>query len=119
MHNKLKEPCPQCPFRKKALPGWLGSAPPEEFTEGVNLEIAMPCHMTVDYRNPNWRDTLHGDKAARCAGASAFAANCAKMPRNSIFREHVEAVGKRDDVFETPQDFIDHHRASRVRSWEF
>lgn len=102
-----KKPCKQCPFRRAAVPGYLGSySGPEEFLRlHYQCEMPNPCHMTVDYEDPDWKS--QADQAPRCTGQAILFVNTAKMPRMWGIPEGT----KRDteEVFEWPAEFIAHH----------
>lgn len=114
---RFKKPCNDCPFRRVALQGWLGSASPEEFGYGVG-ETELPCHKTIDYDDERWRETQLPD-AALCAGALILTKNMSKVPMNPRLAAAVEKV-KRDTetVFAWVFEFIQHHRSGDFKSWE-
>lgn len=128
MQNRLRKPCNDCPFRRKSLAGWLGSANPEWFISaalsdygieaGATSVPAAPCHQTVDYEDPDWEDKLDGSDA--CVGSLIFARNNGKFPRGEETLELVKSVVvDREGVFATSHEFINHHRQDGgVRSWE-
>lgn len=111
-----RTPCRQCPFRRKSMAGWLGCAAPEGFITSILHEERLPCHPTIDYESKTWkRDWLTGKKGVVCAGSLVLAANMGKRPRDPSFPL---AEPDRETVFATAQEFVDHHRASPVRSWD-
>lgn len=97
-----REPCKECPFRKRSLPGYLGGHPLEPYRQPPSAGMPTTCHC--------------GDKGADdprssfCSGALAVIANDPKVEPLPEYREAVEAVGKRADCFDTVEDFADHHR---------
>lgn len=115
MHTRLKQPCNDCPFRRNAVPGWLGASGPEWFVESALADEAeyapgahfAPCHQTVDYEDDDWRERL--EDADACVGALQFAANMCKSPRDHERAAAVRAAGQNPNVFRTPQEFIDYH----------
>lgn len=112
---KFTRPCNDCPFRRAAARGWLGAeTDPQVFVDGALADhcapwAELPCHATIDYTDPRWRDTQYPD-AALCAGAVIFCKNQGKMPRDLTRAANVRAV-ERDTatVFATPEEFIEHH----------
>lgn len=112
-----KKPCGECPFRRKGIAGWLGRATPESFVINVSMEIASPCHTSIDYEDPAWESKWRaGEIGALCRGALIYAANCGKIARNQAAVPRVDADD--DLVFSDPHEFVDFHRSVAVRSWE-
>lgn len=40
--------CPECPFRKDSIPGWLGPHKLEEILDNFTYEFAWTCHRERD-----------------------------------------------------------------------
>ena len=97
------KPCCESPFRKKSAPGYFGNDTPDHFLALTMRDHPMPCHTSVDYERPDWRDTL--GRARHCAGAATFFANIGKLSRDP---ERVK-LPKSATVFATPGDFLKHH----------
>lgn len=108
------KPCSACPWRRTSLKGWLGASTPLQFLAQAESGIKMPCHLAVDYERDDWEE--QADAAAHCAGHAAHLRNRCKLPTNPEQRALCEAVGKREDVFNRPDEFVIHHGgdASRV-----
>lgn len=131
MPDVLKEPCNQCPYRRKAMPGYLGESTPEEFMASTMADYPMPCHKTIDYRDPRWKEKWENlvvddeldpasqrstsPKEKHCAGAAIFFSNIHKRTRDM---NRPGLAADRDLVFDHPRQFIDHHRSLGVGSWE-
>lgn len=98
----LNQPCPECPWRKKSWAGYLGPLSAENWIKLAQSDMPIMCHKTI-HEDGNYEGTF------QCAGAARFRANIAKAPR----RPDV-SVGPvdREDVFASPQEFIDHHTHS-------
>lgn len=112
----VPKPCNDCPFRLKAMPGWLGAGAPESFIDCINRDEPLPCHQTVDYEDPDWKEKWMAQQTGKmCAGALILAANTGKMPRDRSFPRM-----EPDDtaVFASPIDFVRYHREARVHSWD-
>lgn len=110
------KPCSDCPFRRKSMPGWLGASAPERFIGSIMTELPLPCHQTIDYDgDPSWKEKWEAQEIGSiCAGALILSANLCKMPRD---REFPRMKSDREQVFATPNEFIDHHRKLGVGSW--
>lgn len=104
----MKAPCAACPFRRDSLPGWLGDATPEDFMAAVLGDAPMPCHETIDYSDPGWKEAwLEGRKGKGCAGSHVFFANIHKLSRDP---SRPALPADRVRVFARPQEFLSHHQ---------
>lgn len=111
-----KRPCGECPFRREAMPGWLGAATPESFVIEISMERPLPCHSSIDYERRDWKQQWEAQRIGMiCAGSLIFTANMAKLPRDRAFPR---MANDHKLVFSTPAQFITYHRDARVRSWE-
>lgn len=99
----VASPCVECPWRKEAPPGWLGPNGAKQWLRIAHGESAIACHRTVK-QSGSW------DGAKQCAGAASFRANVAKSPRNP----QIADGPARDDVFDSNQEFLDHHAPGEV-----
>ncbi len=108
--------CSACPFCRVAIAGWLGRAEPEGFIVSILREEPLPCHPTINYETKTWEARWRAGKIGEmCRGALTLQANIGKQPRNNA----IPVVGPDTKlVFASAQEFINHHRSSRVRSWE-
>lgn len=110
--NKFQgcKPCHECPFRKEALPGWLGGAShnPQVFLSTIE-QAPIPCHLTVDW---DALDEAYASMVAYvnpCIGSLQFMRNTAKLPWDKVYATMRNSVERNPEVFEIRQDFIDHH----------
>lgn len=110
--------CRECPFRRASAQGWLGQAAPETFVHALEADVKLPCHLTIDYSDPEWKEKWEAGEAGEyCVGAYIMQANMLKLPRDpDIPREKAD----RETVFAHHKQFIEHHRDnSKLRgSWE-
>lgn len=104
MKSPKTQPCAQCPFKRQSLPGYLGADDPESFITKTMADMEMPCHMSVDYEDPDWESTL--DDAQQCAGAAIMFSNMCKLSRDPR-RKRLPA--DRETVFARPEEFLAHH----------
>jgi hypothetical protein len=115
-------PCSECPFRKKALPGWLGGGGPEDFVGDTMNDALMPCHTDknfikardTEHTAEEWTESLVSGNIQHCAGARIFFKNQCKVSVNPIYSEalrdgKVKPVEKNADVFSWRHEFIAHH----------
>jgi hypothetical protein len=95
------------------LAGWLGDyTDAEDFIHThYNAEVVNPCHMTVDYDDPNWKDKLNERRA--CRGQAQMFVNACKLPREGELKALVKDAERDDDVFTWRHDFIEHHSRRR------
>ena len=106
MRLKHRKPCGLCPFRRQAAPGFLGEANPDEFVDATLADADMPCHATVNYEDPEWRDQRETDDVAFCAGAIIFQRNTCQLSRN---RRRAGPEADRMAVFSNRYEFLLHH----------
>lgn len=114
-----KKMCNDCPWRRESMAGWLGNEAPEPFVARAHSEQAYPCHVEVDYTDPEWEATLELDDTGphQCAGLAVFRSNVGKLPRDP---EVQVLPSDRENVFSSNAEFINHHRSSPFgfESWE-
>lgn len=90
-------PCNECPFRRKSLPGWLGSNDPKSFAILANRDGHFPCHKTMGKGRA---------KELQCAGRAILYANQCKVARdNSVPRLPPDRENVLGNIFE----FAKHH----------
>jgi hypothetical protein len=110
------KPCDQCPFRRDAAAGWLGEATPESFIVEISMEHPLPCHPTIDYSDPKWKEKWEAGETGRiCAGSLIMSANMCKIPRDRAFPKLPSDLKA---VFGNHKEFLDYHNNANVRSWE-
>lgn len=111
-----KKPCKECPFRKEGPHGHVGGATPEHYALGVLGDKDMPCHLTIDYTDPDWRAKWQSqEKGLFCAGALIQASNICKVSSNPK-RPVLEA--DKEAVFDDLPQFINAHRGVPLRLWD-
>src|SRR4051812_1008430 len=107
MKDGLNRPCKECPFLTTSKPGWLGASTAKDFIEDVDHQVPMPCHMTVDYSDPDWRDSLKTDGVSYCAGAAIYLNNTWSMPRDPEWGAVVRRLSDdREHVFTWTDRFL-------------
>lgn len=90
-------PCSDCPWARKALPGWLGNSTADEWLATVHGEALIECHTT--------------DK--QCAGAAIFRGNVCKVPRDPNI---LTLPADRVKVFSWNKEFKDHHEKGSINA---
>lgn len=95
----VKAPCPDCPFRKDTLKGWLG----RERMAGILEDTSFTCHKTGK----------EGKELKQCAGHMLIKGDANEFVwLSKAFNKPVTLTG-RELVFDTPADCIDHHSSRR------
>lgn len=87
-----KSPCSDCPFRRDALKGWLGSMSVGEWIQAAHGETRMDCHVHI---------------GAQCAGAAIYRRNTCKRveaPNLVLEKNH-------EKVFSNLMQFREHHES--------
>lgn len=110
MKAVLKEPCNECPWRRKHMPGWLGGYEPEQFVGQVQHDgPPLPCHKTIPGDGSEAR--------AMCAGALIFMKNSCKSAQHPGYGDALSSVERdTENVFQWPHEFLEHHRQD-VSEW--
>lgn len=102
-----RKPCKECPFRRKSMPGHTGDTEPEEFIQTALADYRMPCHLTIDYSDPEWKEKFDQKQIGKeCAGNAVFFANICKVPRD---RSRLRLKEDEINVFSTATEFVAHH----------
>ena len=91
VRRQHERPCGDCPWRRIAVPGWLGSLSPQMWLEAVHGESEIECHTRA---------------GLQCAGAAIYRTNVAKRPRE---RSLLVLPADKVLVFATPREFLLHH----------
>lgn len=95
--TQFEKPCGDCPFRRDAIPGWLGTMSPEQWLLAVHGEARIDCHAHI---------------GPQCAGAAIYRANMAKRPRDASL---LRLAADRDTVFASPSEFKEYHDMKEPR----
>lgn len=97
-NRQHRKPCSDCPWRRVALPGWLGTVTADDWIQAAHGEVRIDCHTKRGTRAPF---------GPQCAGAAVYRANVCKTPRD---RNLLVLQENREKVFATPAEFLAHHR---------
>lgn len=102
----VKEPCPECAFRRDIKPGALGGSAPEVYVGQAEGHFMVPCHMHCDFSDPHWRDKAF--ETPQCAGLAVYRANQG-LDRGlpDVIQRRAE---NRDLVFASHAEFYAHHK---------
>lgn len=112
---KRRTQCADCPWRRRSRRGWLGEDDALSFfRKSVFGEQDMPCHMDINYDDPDWLNTQYPN-APYCAGGLIFFRNYMKMPRKAALAAAVRAVRPSRSIFSRGYEFLMHHDRSLTR----
>lgn len=96
-----KKPCNECPWRRKALPGWLGGNDASVYADSVQSNQIPPCHKT---------QTGPGEGPHLCTGALICSRNaCIRPMFPDAAPKEADLVERSADVFAHPAEFYRHH----------
>ena len=112
MRPPAKNPCNDCPWRRDAIPGWLGPHTAEEWTQMAHADGQIACHQTIPADTPEDGSDL--DQMTACAGAAIFRANIAKSPRPLRGLPEYRLAADRERVFSWDDEFIAYHTDRRL-----
>lgn len=94
----LKEPCNDCPFRKKSTRSWIGQHTVEELHMIAVSEQFHTCHQTHNV----------GERA-HCQGRIAYAKKNAKLFRNKELQAIADNSQTDPDTILSAWEFFEHH----------
>ncbi len=111
----LKQPCPDCPFRKNAPYHEGILADLMKFDESISEgKFMFSCHRT-DPRSDYGGKMVNG-KIQHCAGALAYMANTGRLEKNELFtwawltrRVQKNSVKKNREVFGSFLEIVSHY----------
>lgn len=110
--EKRKAPCAECPFRRTSVRGYLGADNPEHFVQTAAGGSDLPCHMDIDYTDPDWLKTQEPD-APLCVGSLQFQNNWLSLSRLPHVAEAQRELEGNPRVFDNPEEFLIHHKYGR------
>ena len=84
------KPCSDCPWSRKALPGWLGGSTAADWVKTGHSDQVVTCHTAGNQQ---------------CAGIAIYRANVCKLPMPPNLRLPAD----KEKVFGWPTEFTDHH----------
>lgn len=85
-------PCSDCPWRRDALPGWLGGEDVSYWLHLAHNDVTVDCHTIVNQQ---------------CAGMAIYRSNVAKSCRGPMLK----LPSDKEQVFATPMEFRAHHES--------
>ncbi len=112
--------CQECPFRRIAAQGWLGTNEPERFARTALSDHSVPCHKMINYNETNGDKRFEQEVGTpRCRGAIIMMRNECKLPRDlAAARAVMDIPQDTETVFSNHLQFIDYHESAEVKSWE-
>ena len=108
MKFNKKTPCSECPFRKTALPGWLGPDSAKSVMEKVHGEGGYPCHMDMDGKPKDASGNVDCTEVEQCAGAIFHANASCKSYRDPDLNKMQKRLGTDFQVLNR-LEFVKHH----------
>ena len=107
----MKQPCTECPFRRKSAPGYLGevSHNPIAFLQTIEFN-PIPCHKVVDWEAPDAQEKAEEESYRHpCIGSLQFLKNSCKLPKGKHYAAMRDAMEQNPNVFQFTHEFINHH----------
>jgi hypothetical protein len=101
-----RNPCGDCPWRRNAIPGWLGPHDAETWVAMAHSDVAIACHTTI---NPvvSEEEAWDDPDILQCAGAATYRSNVCKSPRDP---QVVTKPANHETVFSRPNEFLEFHQ---------
>lgn len=97
----LKKPCEDCPFARKAIPGWLAGQTPSDYVFAAHRETEIQCHTKK----------LSNGEHVECAGTAIYRKNVCKSTNSPLKAD-------KKTVFASPKEFIEHHLGRSITNEE-
>lgn len=97
-------PCDKCPFRRTAIPGWLGGLNADQFRRVAAADVIMNCHTRAGVEGISYADP--DPLKPQCAGRAIYWANQLKIPRRA---DILVLPPNKALVFTWPTEFLKHH----------
>jgi len=94
----LRAPCSDCPWARRALPGWLGGLTADQWIVLAHEDGTAECH-TTKYPSGEFH---------QCYGLAQYRRNVCKLPRDPRIRRVKEA--DLESVFGSAGEFLQHHK---------
>ncbi len=96
--------CNECPWRRVALPGFLGPFSAREWIEKAHSQYDQPieCHKTIT--GDRWDDK----PLRQCLGAAIYRRNVGWLPKY-FDKVYVAPFTDTETIFGTPGEFLEHH----------
>jgi hypothetical protein len=85
------KPCKDCPWRRKAVRGWLGTEDAQYWLSMAHSDIVCDCHTRSEFQ---------------CAGMAIYRANVCKSAREDM----LDLPPDQKAVFVGPVEFCAHHK---------
>lgn len=116
--KSCKKPCPDCPWRKTSLKGWLGDQEPELFTDIIKSGSKLPCHKTQS-KSMNLNELDKDDSVLHCTGALITMKNNCIRSRNPDIAKLQDKLKQDDEFFSKLSDFEKYHKTSSFTIEDF
>lgn len=86
MKTACRVQCPQCPFRKTSMRGWLGAYDAGSVFSSIWRNMPFFCHPKIDYEDPEWEAQAMKD-GKLCLGGLVFAKRIMSPMRADAYPE--------------------------------
>jgi len=111
------EPCNDCPWRRAAIPGWLGPYLPSDWIKIAHSEAPIACHKTIVVTDPlEMTGKWDHPKLRQCRGAAIFRANVSKQPKNPTIETGPPDT---ESCFGSNEEFLEHHGGEPMTPIDF
>lgn len=107
MKQTRKNPCNECPFRKKSIAGWLGPWTVQSILQQAHGEAGLGCHVDVE-KKKNLSDEELVEKVHICVGSIQHANKSFKSYRNPELRKMQDELGEGEDILNLREFYLHH-----------
>lgn len=105
--------CDECPFRSKALPGWLGPHTIQDMEKIIHSEQPFICHKSIDEMIEDGQEEHIHDEGQHCVGILRYRNAVCKLGRDpEVFQVQKELKNVPDQPVIESMKFREHHEKS-------
>ncbi len=113
--------CAECPFRRNAIPGYLGAYTPSEVFESIWRSVPFFCHPKINYERKDWEKKAAKD-GRLCLGSMVFAKKMMAPTRPDSYPEtdaevlaaRTQNENRTDVDCMTPREFMEWHKPENI-----
>lgn len=110
----MNRPCKTCPFRRDSQSGACGGSDVSVFVAQTYAPFQVPCHIHIDYNDPDWRAKSVAAGAQQCVGHSVFRRklDLEKYMPDELLKTPPSIADRL--IFDSVREFVFHHTGKSI-----